>query len=51
MSSDLDLQIEKLRRCQLITEEEVKALREKALEILVEESNVQRVVSPVTVMK
>jgi len=49
MSSDLDVQIEKLKRCQLITEDEVKSLREKALEIFVEESNVQRVVSPVTV--
>jgi serine/threonine-protein phosphatase 4 catalytic subunit len=49
MSSDLDRQIEQLRKCQLITEAEVKALREKALEILVEESNVQRVIAPVTV--
>uniref|UniRef100_A0A8C5RR90 Serine/threonine-protein phosphatase n=1 Tax=Laticauda laticaudata TaxID=8630 RepID=A0A8C5RR90_LATLA len=47
--SDLDRQIEQLRRCELIKESEVKALCAKAREILVEESNVQRVDSPVTV--
>lgn len=47
--SDLDRQIDKLRRCELITEKEVKQLCAKAREILVEESNVQRVDSPVTV--
>lgn len=47
--SDLDRQIETLRRCELITEEEVKQLCSKAREILVEESNTQRVDSPVTV--
>ncbi|XP_042750409.1 serine/threonine-protein phosphatase 4 catalytic subunit-like [Lagopus leucura] len=47
--SDLDRQIEQLRRCELIRESEVKALCAKAREILVEESNVQRVDSPVTV--
>ncbi|XP_051572144.1 serine/threonine-protein phosphatase 4 catalytic subunit A-like isoform X2 [Myxocyprinus asiaticus] len=46
---DLDRQIEQLRRCDLIKENEVKALCAKAREILVEESNVQRVDSPVTV--
>ncbi|KAK6300033.1 hypothetical protein J4Q44_G00300660 [Coregonus suidteri] len=46
--SDLDRQIEQLRRCELIKENEVKALCAKAREILVEESNVQRVDSPVT---
>uniref|UniRef100_A0A8C2JGZ4 Protein phosphatase 4 catalytic subunit n=1 Tax=Cyprinus carpio TaxID=7962 RepID=A0A8C2JGZ4_CYPCA len=46
---DLDRQIEQLRRCELIKENEVKALCAKAREILVEESNVQRVDSPVTV--
>ena len=49
MSSDLDRQIEQLRKCQLIKESEVKALCAKAREILIEESNVQRVDSPVTV--
>ena len=47
--SDLDRQIEVLRRCEVIKESEVKALCSKAREILVEESNVQRVDSPVTV--
>ncbi|XP_059809304.1 serine/threonine-protein phosphatase 4 catalytic subunit B isoform X3 [Hypanus sabinus] len=47
--SDLDRQIEQLRRCELIKENEVKALCAKAREILVEESNVQQVDSPVTV--
>ncbi len=47
--SDLDRQIDQLRRCEIIKESEVKALCAKAREILVEESNVQRVDSPVTV--
>jgi serine/threonine-protein phosphatase 4 catalytic subunit len=47
--SDLDRQIEVLKRCELIKESEVKALCAKAREILVEESNVQRVDPPVTV--
>jgi len=38
-----------LRKCQIIKESEVKALCAKAREILVEESNVQRVDSPVTI--
>jgi serine/threonine-protein phosphatase 4 catalytic subunit len=38
-----------LRKCQIISEAEVKALCAKAREILIEESNVQRVDSPVTV--
>ena len=42
-------QIEQLRRCEIIKESEVKALCAKAREILIEESNVQRVDSPVTV--
>lgn len=48
-TSDLDRQIEMLRRCEYIKESEVKALCSKAREILVEESNVQRVDAPVTV--
>jgi len=48
-TSDLDRQIEMLRRCEYIKESEVKALCSKAREILVEESNVQRVDSPVTI--
>jgi serine/threonine-protein phosphatase 4 catalytic subunit len=47
--SDLDRQIEMLRRCEIIKESEVKALCQKAMEILMEESNVQRVDSPVTI--
>lgn len=49
-TSDLDRQIEQLKRCEIIMEAEVKALCAKAREILVEESNVQRVDSPVTVI-
>lgn len=48
-TSDLDRQIEQLRKCQIIKESEVKALCSKAREILIEESNVQRVDSPVTI--
>ncbi len=48
--SDLDQQIEKLRRCELIKESEVKDLCHKAREILIEESNVQRISAPVTVI-
>ena len=47
--SDLDRQIEQLKRCEPLKESEVKALCIKAMEILVEESNVQRVDAPVTV--
>lgn len=49
MSLNLDVQIEQLKRCEPLTEAEVKALCLKAMEILVEESNVQRVDAPVTV--
>jgi hypothetical protein len=48
-ASDLDRQIEQLKRCEPLAEAEVKALCLKAMEILVEESNVQRVDAPVTV--
>ena len=47
--SDLDRQIEQLKKCEPLKESEVKALCLKAIEILVEESNVQRVDAPVTV--
>lgn len=49
MASDLDRQIERLSRCEIITENEVKNLCDKAREILLEESNVQEVDAPVTV--
>jgi len=42
-------QIEKLYRCELISEKQVKDLCNRAREILIEESNVQSVDSPVTV--
>jgi hypothetical protein len=42
-------QLEQLRRGEIITEQEVKELCTKAREILIEESNVQRVDAPVTV--
>lgn len=48
--SDLDRQIELLQKCEYIKESEVKLLCAKAREILVEESNVQRVDAPVTVI-
>lgn len=49
MTDVLDKQIEKLKRLELISEEEVKDLCEKAREIFIEESNVQHVDAPVTV--
>ena len=48
-TSDLDRQIEQLKRCEYIKESEVKSLCAKAREILVEESNVQHVDAPVTI--
>ena len=48
-ASDLDRQIDQLKRCEFLKESEVKALCAKAREILVDESNVQRVDAPVTV--
>eukprot|EP00049_Salpingoeca_infusionum_P025735 m.21499 g.21499 ORF g.21499 m.21499 type:complete len:304 (+) comp8289_c0_seq2:176-1087(+) len=46
---DLDRAIETLRRCELITELEVKTLCDKARDLLVTESNVVEVSAPVTV--
>ena len=46
--SDLDHWIEQLKQCQPLLERDVKSLCDKAVEILVEESNVQRVDAPVT---
>ena len=48
-TADIDKQIEQLKRCEYIKESEVKALCNKAKEILMQESNVQRVDSPITV--
>ena len=47
--NDLDRQIQQLKRSEYIKESEVKELCEKAKEILIEESNVQRVEAPVTI--
>lgn len=46
---DVDQWITQLQRCEYIKEAEVKALCSRAKEILLEESNVQPVESPVTV--
>jgi hypothetical protein len=48
-NSDLDNQIERLRKCECLQESEVRDLCLRAREILSEESNVQRVDAPVTV--
>lgn len=48
-NSCLDEQIERLKRCEYLREGEVKALCLRAREILVDESNVQRVDAPVTI--
>lgn len=47
--ADLDRQIEFLRECKFLPENEVKALCEQAKAILMEEWNVQPVKCPVTV--
>ena len=49
VSSSLDEQIERLKRCEYLKENEVKSLCLRAREILVDEGNVQRVDAPVTV--
>eukprot|EP00892_Ulva_mutabilis_P005536 jgi/Ulvmu1/3354/UM156_0011.1 len=46
---DLDVWLEKIRACEVLAEDELKLLCEYVIEILVEESNVQPVNSPVTV--
>lgn len=49
MSSSLDEQLERIRSCQILSEGEVRALCDRAREILVEEANVQSVDAPVTI--
>jgi hypothetical protein len=49
VSSRANRWIESLKRCECLKEGEVKSLCAKALEVLVEESNVQRVDAPVTI--
>jgi len=46
---DTDQWIETLKKCQQLTEQQIKALCEKAREIFMKESNVQSVACPVTV--
>lgn len=47
--SDLDSQIEQLKNCEYIKEAEVKELCAKARDLLIEESNVHKVNSPITI--
>ena len=47
--ASLDAQIEQLKKCQPLPESDVKALCDKARDILINESNVQPVKCPVTV--
>ncbi|KAJ6330638.1 hypothetical protein OIU76_009269 [Salix suchowensis] len=47
--TDLDQQIEQLMQCKPLSEPQVKTLCDKAKEILMQESNVQPVKSPVTI--
>jgi len=49
MVHDLDGWIERLRRCELLKEHEVKLLCDSVIDVLIEEANVQRVDSPVTI--
>jgi diadenosine tetraphosphatase ApaH/serine/threonine PP2A family protein phosphatase len=49
MNSNLDTWIETLKQCKHLQEQEVKTLCEMVKELLIEESNVQPVKSPVTV--
>ena len=49
ISNNLDEQIEQLRKCQYITEIEVKLLCEKAKELFIEESNVVIIDAPITI--
>lgn len=50
-NSELDRQIEQLRRCEHIKESEVKLLCTKAREILIEEPNVVKIGAPITVRR
>ncbi|KAL4400271.1 phosphoprotein phosphatase PP4 catalytic subunit [Malassezia pachydermatis] len=49
MNYNIDEQIARLKKCQTLTEEEVKHICEKAREVLVEEGNIQKVDAPVTI--
>ncbi|KAI3654085.1 hypothetical protein MP228_000804 [Amoeboaphelidium protococcarum] len=50
MTSDLDRQIEQLKECKTLTEQEVKLICDKVIEILVEESNIVPVDVPVCIV-
>lgn len=49
MVDKIDSIIERLKKCELITEEEVLSICTRVRDILIEEGNVQRVYSPLTV--
>lgn len=49
MGADIDKWIAQLKQCEPISEAEVKLLCHLALDVLVEESNVQQVSAPVTI--
>ncbi|EDP43431.1 hypothetical protein MGL_2441 [Malassezia globosa CBS 7966] len=49
MSSDLDRQISQLKKCESLTEAQVKDLCDRAREMLIEEGNIQHVDAPVTI--
>ena len=48
---DLDRQIEQLRRCEYIKENEVRDLCNLAKDILIDEPNIQSIYSPITVSR
>ena len=50
-SRDVDEHISSLKQCKIISEDAVKALCEKAKEILMEESNVHHVPTPAVVVR
>lgn len=50
MPSELDRQIDQLKRCECIKESEVRELCNRARDILMEESNIQNIYSPITVL-
>jgi len=49
MSNEIEGYLEKLKKCELIKESEVKSLCSKAKEILLSEENVQRISGPITI--
>lgn len=49
MSAEIDSYLEKLNKCELIKESEVRSLCNKAKEILLEEDNVIKIGAPITI--